>query len=57
MKKTVLKIVSVLLVLILLLLAVPSAAIIRSMNGRGEPLGQVLIVLGTTVNGTEPSPC
>ena len=56
MKKTVLKIVSVLLVLILLLLAVPSAAIIRSMNGRGEPLGQVLIVLGTTVNGTEPSP-
>lgn len=56
MKKTILKIVSVLLVLILLLLAVPSAAIIRSMNGRGEPLGQVLIVLGTTVNGTEPSP-
>ena len=56
MKKTVLKIVSVLLVLNLLLLAVPSAAIIRSMNGRGEPLGQVLIVLGTTVTGTEPSP-
>ena len=31
-------------------------AIIRSMDGRGEPGGEVLIVLGTTVNGTEPSP-
>ncbi len=56
MKKTLLKIISVLLVLILLLLAVPSAAIIRCMKGRGEPGGQVLIVLGTTVNGTDPTP-
>jgi uncharacterized SAM-binding protein YcdF (DUF218 family) len=30
--------------------------IIGGMDGRGEPGGEILIVLGTTVNGTEPSP-
>ena len=56
MKKTILKIVSVLLAVILLSLAVPAGCIIRGMRGRGEPGGETLIVLGTTVNGTEPSP-
>ena len=56
MKKTVLKIISVLLVVILLASLVPAAFIIAGMNGSGEPGGKTLIVLGTTVNGTEPSP-
>ena len=56
MKKTVLRIISVLLVVILLALLVPAAFIIGGMNGSGEPGGETLIVLGTTVNGTEPSP-
>ena len=56
MKKIILKTVSTLLVVILLALLVPSALIIGGMDGRGEPGSDVLIVLGTTVNGTEPSP-
>lgn len=56
MKKPILRILSGLLVLLLLLLAFPAAVILSDMDGRGEPGGQVLIVLGTTVNGTEPSP-
>ena len=56
MKKIILKTVSILLVVILLALLVPSALIIGGMDGRGKPGSDVLIVLGTTVNGTEPSP-
>ena len=56
MKKTLLKICAIVLCLLLLALAIPSALIIGTMDGRGEPTGEVLIVLGTTVNGTEPSP-
>ena len=56
MKKKLLKICAVFLAAALLVLAVGGIAIIRSMDGRGEPGGEVLIVLGTTVNGTEPSP-
>ena len=56
MKKKLLKICAVFLAAALLVLAVGGIAIIRSMDGRGEPGGEVLIVLGTTVNGREPSP-
>ena len=56
MKKKILKICSVLLVLVLLALLIPAIPIIDTMDGRGEPGGKVLIILGTTVNGTEPSP-
>ena len=56
MKKTVIKIVSVLLIVLLLALLIPAGVIIGGMDGRGEPGGKTLIVLGTTVNGTEPSP-
>ena len=56
MKKTILRITAVLLAVILLAIVIPAGLIIGSMGGRGEPGGEVLIVLGTTVNGTEPSP-
>ena len=56
MKKAVLKICSILLAVVLLAIAVPAVLIVSGMGGRGEPGGEVLIVLGTTVNGTEPSP-
>ena len=56
MRKTVLKIISLLLALILLAMAFPAGLIISGMKGSGEPGGETLIVLGTTVNGTEPSP-
>lgn len=56
MKKTILRIVSILLVVLLLALLIPAGLIVSAMGGRGEPGGEVLIVLGTTVNGTEPSP-
>ena len=56
MKKTILRIIAALLAVILLALAIPAGLIIGTMDGRGEPGGEVLIVLGTTVNGTEPSP-
>ena len=45
-----------LLALVLVVLTLGGVAILRSMDGRGEPGGEILIVLGTTVNGTEPSP-
>ena len=53
MKKLVLKIVAILLILAIV---VPAGLIISAMDGRGEPVSDTLIVLGTTVNGTEPSP-
>ena len=56
MKKKLLKICTVFLAAALLILTAGGIAIIRSMDGRGEPGGEILIVLGTTVNGTEPSP-
>ena len=56
MKKTILRITAALLTVMLLALAVPAILIAGTMDGRGEPGGEVLIVLGTTVNGTEPSP-
>lgn len=56
MKKTIVKVISVFLIVLLLALLTPAAFIISGMNGRGEPGGETLIVLGTTVNGTEPSP-
>ena len=56
MKKILLRISAVILAALLLLLTVGGIAIARSMDGRGTPGGEVLIVLGTTVNGTEPSP-
>ena len=56
MKKTILRIVSMFLIVVLLALAIPAAFILSGMNGKGEPGGEILIVLGTTVNGTEPSP-
>ena len=56
MKKTILRITAALLAVILLAIAIPAGLIIGTMDGRGIPGGEVLIVLGTTVNGTEPSP-
>jgi uncharacterized SAM-binding protein YcdF (DUF218 family) len=56
MKKTILRITAALLAVILLAVAVPAGLILSAFSGRGEPGGEVLIVLGTTVNGTEPSP-
>ena len=56
MKKTILRITAALLAVLFLALAVPAILIAGTMDGRGEPGGEVLIVLGTTVNGTEPSP-
>ena len=56
MKKIVLKVLAVVLAAVLLILVAGAVPIIRSMDGRGEPGGEILIVLGTTVNGTEPSP-
>ena len=56
MKKTILKTISVLLAVVLLAVLIPAGLIASGMNGKGEPGGEVLIVLGTTVNGTEPSP-
>ena len=56
MKKTILKILSIFLIVLLLALLIPAEVIIGGMDGRGEPGGEILIVLGTTVNGTEPSP-
>ena len=53
MKKLVLKSLCILLIIALLF---PAGLILSGMDGRGEPSGEVLIVLGTTVNGTEPSP-
>ena len=53
MKKLVLKSICILLIIALL---IPAVLIVGTMDGRGEPSGEVLIVLGTTVNGTEPSP-
>lgn len=44
------------LAIVLLLLLIPSALILSAFGGRGEPGNDYLIVLGTTVNGTEPSP-
>ena len=55
MKKTILRITAALLAVILLAIAVPAGLILSAFSGRGEPGGEVLIVLGTTVNGTEPS--
>ena len=57
MKRNLLKILSWLLILVLVLMLVPAGLIGSAMGGRGEPDGDTLIVLGTTVNGTEPSPC
>ena len=56
MKKTILHITAAFLAVILLAIAVPAGLILSAFSGRGEPGGEVLIVLGTTVNGTEPSP-
>ena len=56
MKKTILRITAALLAVILLAVAVPAGLILSAFSGRGEPGGEILIVLGTTVNGTEPSP-
>ena len=56
MKKILLRISAAVLAAVLLLLTIGGVAIVRSMDGRGEPGGEILFVLGTTVNGTEPSP-
>lgn len=56
MKKMILRNLSCLLILLLMAMAIPAAFIIGGMDGSGEPGGDVLIVLGTTVDGIEPSP-
>ena len=56
MKKTILRITAALLAVILLAIVIPAGLILSAFSGRGEPGGEILIVLGTTVNGTEPSP-
>ena len=45
MKKTVLRITAVLAAVLLLAIIVPACVIAGSMDGRGEPTGEVLIVL------------
>ena len=50
------KILCIVAIVLLLAMLIPACLIAGSMDGRGEPTGEVLIVLGTTVNGTEPSP-
>ena len=56
MKKPVRRILAALLVLVLTAMLVPAALIAGTMDGRGDPDADYLIVLGTAVNGTEPSP-
>lgn len=50
------RILCALLAAVLLILLIPSVLILSASGGRGEPENDYLIVLGTTVNGTEPSP-
>ena len=50
------KILCIVAIVLILAILIPACLIAGSMDGRGEPTGEVLIVLGTTVNGTEPSP-
>ena len=50
------KILCIVAIVLILAILIPACIIAGSMDGRGEPTGEVLIVLGTTVNGTEPSP-
>ena len=50
------KILCIVAIVLILAILIPTCLIAGSMDGRGEPTGEVLIVLGTTVNGTEPSP-
>ena len=50
------KILCIVAIVLILAILIPACVIAGSMDGRGEPTGEVLIVLGTTVNGTEPSP-
>ena len=56
MKRAILRILCGLLALMLLAMLIPGIPIAANFGGRGEPGGETLIVLGTTVNGTEPSP-
>ena len=56
MKKTILRITAALLAVFLLAIVISAGLIAGTMDGRGEPGGEILIGLGTTVNGTEHSP-
>lgn len=56
MKRAILRILCGLLALMLVAMLIPGIPIAANFGGRGEPGGEILIVLGTTVNGTEPSP-
>ncbi len=56
MKKTILRILCGLLAVVLAAMLIPGILIASNFGGQGEPGGEILIVLGTTVNGTEPSP-
>lgn len=56
MKRIFLRTVCVLLVVVLLAMLLPALDIHSMMDGYGDADSDWLIVLGTTVNGTEPSP-
>ena len=56
MKQKTKRILCAILAIVLLAMVIPAGLILGGMNGRGEPDSEYLIVLGTTVNGTEPSP-
>ncbi|MBE6951413.1 MAG: YdcF family protein [Ruminococcaceae bacterium] len=56
MKRKIIPILCGILAVLLLAMLIPSIPIAANFGGRGEPGGETLIVLGTTVNGTEPSP-
>lgn len=55
MKQKTKRILCAILAIVLLAMVIPAGLILGGMNGRGEPDSEYLIVLGTTVNGTEPS--
>lgn len=44
------------LAIVLIAMAITGGLILSTWSGRGEPESEYLIVLGTKVNGTEPSP-
>lgn len=56
MKRIVLRAICVLLAAVLLAMVLPAFFIHSRMDGHGDPENDWLIVLGTAVNGTEPSP-
>ena len=56
MKRKLIRIFCGILAALLVAMLIPGILIAANFGGRGEPDSAYLVVLGTTVNGTEPSP-